>query len=186
MSDIVVTLNTKVDRTTIHPDTTILFQNKYSDDLDATATLKYSNLSTDEKEALNVVLDKLSYYVEPDAVIFNIVRDGKEFDLSTSHVRSAQSTETPTAVTDGQSLLVRFEVPGFTVNTIREISLFYDQDFLTGDLDDLAEIGISITGNGKAFTIDNDRECRVTFLKPETITDLYVINDIAATEIIAV
>lgn len=187
MSDIVVTLNKKVDRTTIHPDTTILYQNNYSDDLPATATLKYSELSTDEKEALNVVLDKLSFAVESSAIVFTIDRDGKSFDLSASYVRDAQSTDTPvTAVTDGQSLLVRFEVPGFTTNTVREITLFYNEAFLTADLDDLAEIGITITGNGEAFTIDNDRECRVSFLKPDLVTDLYVINDIAAAEIIAV
>jgi hypothetical protein len=187
MNDIVMTLNKKIDRTTINADTSIEYVNNYASDLAGSQVFKYSDLSTDEKESLNVVLDKLSFTAESSAIVFNVNRTAKTFDLSDSYVRDAQSTETPlTAVTDGQSLLVRFEVPGFTVNTVREISLFYNEDFLTTDLDDLAEIGITITGNGESFTIDNDRECRVTFLKPELVVDDYIINDVNASQTIEV
>ena len=186
MSDIVLRLNKKIDRTSINSETTISFENNYSDDAPATESLKYSDLSTDEKEALNVVIDRLSFSTEANAFVFNVIRTAKTFDLSESFVRDTPSTAgTLTVVPDGQSLVVRFEVPGFTENTLREISLFYNQDFLTTDLDDLAEIGISITGDGEAFTIDNDRECRVTFLKPELVSDLYIINDVEASQIIA-
>lgn len=187
MNDIVVTLNKKIDRSTIHVDTSIEFINNYGPELGASALLKYSDLSTDEKEALNVVLDKLTYEIEGGAYVFTIDRSGKTFDLSSSYVRDAQSTEAPlTAMTTGQSLVVRFEIPGFTTNAFREISLFYNDDFLTTDLDELAEIGISITGNGQSFTIANDVECKVTFFKPEVVTETYIINDVEFSNIIAV
>ena len=185
MIDIVITLNKKIDRSTINADTTINYVNNYAPEGDNEIDYKYSDLSTDEKEALNVLLDKLSFATETDALVFLIERDGKDFDLSNSYVRDAQSTVGPlTAMPDGSSLIMRVEVPGFSSNVVREVSVFYNEAFLTPDLDALAEIGVSITGTGERFLIDNDRECRISFLKPEIVSDFYIITDVDASLII--
>ena len=186
MSDIIITVNKKIDRALINDDTQIVFVNNYMPDSVLNVDFKYSDLSTDEKESLNKLLDFASFSIESDAIVFIVKRNEKEFDLSSSYVRDVKSTASPlTELTIGQSLLVRFEVPGFLQNTVREISLFYDEDFLTTDLDLLDEIGITLTGNGKVFEIENAVECKVSFLKPEIITDNYVISDELSNQILS-
>ncbi len=185
MTDIVIQLNKKIDRTAIHADTTIDIVNNYASEGLALNTFKYSDLSAPEQEALNVVLDKLTFETEGGAIVWNVVRTDKVFDLTTSYVRDAQSTETPlTDVPDGSALTVRFEVAGFIENTFRELSLWYNDDFLVPELDALAEIGITLTGDGASFEITNDLQCKVSFLKPGAVSDFYIINDVEQSQII--
>ena len=185
MSDIVIQLNTKIDRKTIHADTTIDIVNNYASEALPLNTFKYSDLSGSEKEALNEVLDKLTYETEGGAIVWNVFRTDKIFDLRSSYVRDAQSTETPTTdIPDGTAMMVRFEVAGFVENTYREVSLWYNEDFLTPDLDALAEIGITITGNGRDFEITNNLPCKVSFIKPGAVSDFYIINDVEQSQII--
>lgn len=185
MTDIVIQLNRKIDRTTIHADTTIDVVNNYASEGLPLNTFKYSDLSGPEQEALNVVLDKLTYETEGGAIVWNVVRTDKVFDLRDSYVRDDQSTELPlTDVPDGSALIVRFEVAGFIENTFREVSLWYNEDFLTPDLDALLEIGITITGDGASFEITNDLQCKVSFIKPDAVSDFYIINDVEQAQII--
>jgi hypothetical protein len=185
MSDLEIVLNKKVDRITITDDTTIDVVNNYASEGVERETYKFSDLTAPLQEDLLSVLDALSFGAEADAFVFVIERDEKDFDLTGSYIRDAISTDAPTAMTAGQSLKVRFEVPGFFENTFREISLFYDQDFLTADLDLLAEIGVTLAGNGSAFTVANSIQTKVMFSKPDTVSDYYIIVDFKQDEILS-
>jgi hypothetical protein len=186
MSDIVVTMNKKVDRKLVNDSVTISFVNNYAPEADETTEVTYADLSADEKEGLHRVLDFLTYEIEPGAIIWNIIRGGKTFDLGESTVRDEKNTTALPELTGGESLVVLFEVPGFEVNDSRVVNLFYDDDFNSTELESLEEIGIEITGNGKNFTITNVVECKVSFMKPELVTDLYIINDLGANNVIPV
>lgn len=187
MSDIVITLNKKIDRTTVVNETTIRLVNNYAPEADAVLDTTYGDLPSGEQEELKSVLDYLTYEIEPDAKVWNIVRTGKEFDLSTSYIRDREGTlPGGTPIPDGDSLLIRFEVPGFETGSFREVNLFYNDDFNPAELTALEEIGIEITGNGTTFEITNVIQCKVSFTKPELVTDFYIINDPGINNVIAV
>lgn len=187
MSDIVITLNKKIDQSTVTDETTIRLVNNYAPEADAVLDTTYGDLPSGEQDELLSVLDYLTYEIEPDAKVWNIVRTGKEFDLSTSYIRDRESTTPPgEVIPDGDSLLIRFEVPGFETGSVREVNLFYEEDFNPAELTALEEIGIEITGNGTTFEITNVIECRVSFSKPELISDFYIINDPGINNIIPV
>ena len=82
-----------------------------------------------------------------------------------------------TPIDDGTPLNVRFEIPGFSSNNFRNITLFYNQAFNPADVALLLEIGIVLTGDGLAFTIANDVECKVSFSKPVGSSELYIIDN---------
>jgi hypothetical protein len=56
------------------------------------------------------------------------------------------------------------------------VVVFFNDDFNPSDLTALAEIGISLTGNGAGFTVANDIDCRVSFRKPGAVPDVYIIS----------
>lgn len=187
MSDVVITMNKKIDRSTVNNDTTIQLVNNYSAEAEVLTDLKYSDLDAGEKEDFDSLLDRLTWEIEVNAIVWNIVRTGKEFDLTTSYVRDEESSMPPaTALTTGQALVVRFEIPGFETGTVRELNLFYNDDFNPAELTDLLDIGITVTGDGSVFTITNTIECKVSFYKPELVVDFYIINDVGQNDIIPV
>lgn len=145
------------------------------------------DLDATNKEAFYKTLDNANHLIEADALICKIVRDGKIFSLNSSFVRDAVSTDgTLTKIPDGTQLKARFEVPGFLVNTVVEIDLWIAEDFNPADLTALDAIGISITGDGGYFTIDNATDCKVSFAVPSGATDLYIIDDPESANIITV
>jgi len=187
MSDLVITMKKRIDRVSISNATTIDFVNEYAAEPDALTTTTYGDLSVDEKAALLLVLDHLTNEIEAGAKVWNVARTGKTFDLSGSYIRDDESTEPLlTVMPTGESLLVRFEIPGFLTNQVETVSLWYNQVFDSGDVTALAALGIELTGDGKVFEIVNDTEVKVSFLKPELVTDLYIINDLEANNVIPV
>lgn len=145
------------------------------------------NLDATNKEAFYKTLDNATNYVEADALIWKIVRNGKIFSLNSSFVRDAVSTDgTLTKIPDGTPLKARFEIPGFLTNTIYEFVFWIAEDFNPVDVSALDAIGITLTGDGGYFTIDNLTECKVSFSVPSGVTDLYIIDDPNSATIIAV
>jgi len=145
-----------------------------------------NDLSSDNLEAFKKVIDFMSFSVLEDAIIWNMELVDKTFYLAKSYVRDAESTGTVTDVTVGTPLIVQFETPSFTVFNITELSLWYDQAFDPAELTALENVGITVTGDGKQFTIDNTIECKVYFKKPDAVTDVYVINNQALNQVIPI
>lgn len=153
--------------------------NKYQLGADDVFTLELNDLDSTNKEGFYKTMDNANYLIEADALIWKIKRTGKVFNLNTSFVRDAISTDgTLTKIPDGTQLKARFEIPGFDVNEYREIDLWIGEDFNPTDLGLLAEIGITIDGDGGYFEIDNATACRVSFSVPSGATDVYIIDDV--------
>jgi hypothetical protein len=174
MSDLKIQLFTRIDRRNVANDTQIELENVYLNE--PAFPVVFEDLSSNEQEGLLRVLDFQTFAAEENAIIWEIEQVGKVFDLTSSFVRDNKDTDTRTAITTGQSLIATFEIPGFDVNPSREVVLFYNDDFNPSDLDDLAELGITLTGNGSGFTVSNTTDCRVTFRKPGAVSEVYIIN----------
>lgn len=159
----------------------------YSDENNYDSEVSINDLDSGNLEALKKVLDFMSFSVYDSATIWNIDLGSKTFSLGKSYVRDAESTELPvTEITAGTPLIVQIETPSFTVFNVFDLSLWYDQDFDAAELTALEALGITVTGNGKEFTISNTIECRVYFKKPDVVTNIYVINNAAINQIISV
>jgi hypothetical protein len=134
-------------------------------------------LSAARLEAFCKVIDNSTYAIELGALIWKIKLASKTFNLESSYVRDRLATDgTLTAMPDGTPIKVRFEIPGFSTTTTREIDLWYNTAFNPTDVADLLDLGITLTGDGSEFTIANTIECKVTFRKPTGATDAYVID----------
>jgi len=163
----------------------IVVENKFYSDGPASYTVEAADFDATYQEALKKVVDKVLFPLQSAALVWKMVKSSRTYNLENSYVRDAVSTETPlTALTDETQLKVRFEIPGFSSSNYREIDLWYNDDFNPTDLDLLAEIGISLSGNGAEFTIHNDIECKVSFSKPTASTEIYIIDDIYYNDII--
>jgi hypothetical protein len=138
-------------------------------------------------EAFLKTIDKFTYSISENAIVWKIAKTAKTYNLEGSYVRSALVSGVAIGVLeDGVPLRVRFEIPGFTSSNSREIDLWYNDAFNPTDLDLLAEIGISLSGNGAEFTIANNVDAKVSFRKPTGVTGVsYIITDQYANEIIA-
>jgi len=108
-------------------------------------------------EAFKKVMDACTWIVEEDALIWKISKTGKTFNLENSYIRDAEDTTGPlTAIPDATPLIVVVEIPGFTEGRSMELSLWYNDDFDSGELDAIRDqLNVVITGNGSEFTIDN-------------------------------
>lgn len=189
MSDIQIILNTHVDRQKIidalTTDSSYVVEVVDNYLTNSTLVLDLNDLDATNKEAFYKTLDNATNLIEADALIWKIIVTAKEFDLSGSYVRDAVSTDgTLTLLTLGTPLKVKFEIPGFETVNYREIDLWYDDDFNPTDLTALAEIGISLFGNGGKFTVTNAVDCKVSFKKPDLATEVYVIDYEFGTQIV--
>ncbi|MBC7523508.1 MAG: hypothetical protein H7239_03615 [Flavobacterium sp.] len=147
--------------------------------------IAFSILDAAYKEAFLKVIDQATFAVEGNVKVWNIVKNGKSFDLTDAKIRDQINTESLTTyVDDGTPIKLKIEVPGFSSSNFREIDLWYNQTLNPADVALLAEIGITITGNGTVFSIANAIECKVSFAKPTAILDVYLINYTEANTII--
>lgn len=150
-----------------------------------TQTFNLGELNPTELEGFLSFLDYATMTFQGNAVIWIIETTAKNFDLSQSYVRVDTTTERPLTPVDAATpLKVRFDVPGFAANNFREITLWYAEDFDPDDLLLLEEIGITLTGNGTSFSIENIIDCKVSFSRPEVIEIPYIINFDKSNEII--
>jgi hypothetical protein len=189
-----ITMQSRLDSPTI--DAAILndvpidieFVNEYSENLVATTTVSINDLVSGDLSSLKGIIDFLTVAIEPSALIFNVLLDGKIFNLQDSYVRDIKDTSgTLTAIANGTPLIVRFEIPGFEGNQIFDLSLWYNQAFSPTEIEDLrATLAIFVTGDGSEFTIANDTICKVSFLKPIPTSDVYVIKSEAENVIFTV
>jgi len=192
MSKIQIILNGHVDRETIAAalidDSSYVVEvvDNYSD-TPTTYNLDIYDLDSTNKEAFYKTLDNASNLIEDTGFVWKVVRTGKSFKTEDSFVRDAVSTELPlTELDDGTPLKLIFETPGFLVNTATEIDLWYNQDFNPTDLAALADVGIVLSGDGKAFSFTNTTDCKVYFRKPSGATEIYIIDYDGSNDIIAV
>lgn len=181
MSKIKMTFTDFVDRITIAstlgiPDDFIVdVENQFNASETVEMNLRYASPAS--LESFLETMDEATFLFQQDALIWNITLFGKNVTLDQSYVRDAVSTQRPlTALPVGSLLTARFEVPGFTENAYRELTLRYDTEFDPAELLLLEEIGIEVTGNGTSFAITNMTECKLSFYKPAIVLDKYVIN----------
>lgn len=141
------------------------------------SSLSVNGLDSATLAALYKLTDACSYTFEDGGYVFVVRMSGKGFDLTDSYIRDAADIVKPMpAIPDGTPLMVRFEIPGFGENSFREIPAYYNTAFDPMDLISLSEIGISLTGDGSAFTVTNSTDCRVGFFKPDTSPERYIID----------
>ncbi len=191
MSKLQITLNNQVDRAVIDADIALdgfaiaVINSFYPEGL-ATVTIDAADFDGTLLEALKKVVDKAVFSLEENAYVWKIERVSKTFNLNDSFIRDVLSTEPIlTKIPDGEPIKARFEIPGFASDNFREIDVWIAEDFAPGDLALLAEIGITITGDGGYFTITNSVECKVSFYKPVSAIVGYVIVDPNAQTVIA-
>lgn len=184
MNNVQIIFNSHVDKVSISDVLTAIGSyeidvvNNYNNDALNVFVLDLDDLDTTGLNAMYNVLDNASFLIENAALIWKVVRDGLDFDLTNSFIRDvASTTGSLTAIPDNTQLKARFEIPGFQSTNYREIDLWYNEDFNPTDLVLLREIGIVLTGNGGFFTIANDTDCKVSFSKPSGVTDVYIIDD---------
>lgn len=149
--------------------------------------LHVSDFSSTEKTALYRILDKGSQLYEMSAKIVVVKKDGKTFNLEDSFVRDTEAVVKVdrTVLPDETPIKLRLEIPGFASNNFRELELLYNSDFSTEAIGLADELGISITGNGAEFTIDNSVECKISFHAPDGLEASYVIDFPEAKDVIA-
>ena len=183
MNNIQIIINGQSDRKIIEAAATaslpyfIDIINNILPDAPATSTLDILTMDSSYVEAFKKVIDTATFEVEAGVLVWNIYNDGRDFSLTDSYVRNSKDTSgTLTAISDGQPIKMRIEIPGFSSSNFREIDLWYNQDFNPTDLDLMLEIGVTITGNGANFNIANTIDCKMSFSKPTAITDTYFVN----------
>jgi len=153
----------------------------------ADVVVDVSSLGTTLVDAWKKIIDHLSFQYEEDALIWKIAKVSKTFSLAKSYVRDTETTDgSLTALTTGTPLLMTIEVPTFSGVDSVDVALWYGTAFNPTDLSNAAAIGVTITGDGTTFTIDNDRECKIYFSKPTSATLSYVIDYPTYNEVIAV
>lgn len=137
-------------------------------------------------EAFKKTVDKMTFPVAEDAIVWKIEKTAKTFNLENSYVRDAlASGKGASALDDGMPIKVRFEIPGFSVNNFRVIDLWYNTDFNPTDIDLLDEIGITLSGNGSEFSIVNVIDCKISFSRPTSgVSEVYIIDNPYTNEII--
>lgn len=135
-----------------------------------------SDLSAGEKANLKEVIDALTFELEANALVWKIANDTKSFDLSKSYLRNAKDTTALNELDVDTPLIVVFEFATFSVNKTFELSLWYDNGFLASELADLEAMGVTVIGDGKAFAITNNCDVRMSFKKPQSILDMYIID----------
>jgi hypothetical protein len=158
----------------------------YSNALTSLVTIDLASIDSVVSEAFMKINDYTTFLVEEGASICKVTRNGKIFSLSGSYVRNKEATESVTSLSTGFPLIVRFELASFTANKVIDLNLWYDSDFLPGELEHLSANGIEVSGTGIEFEITNTIDCKVSFVKPEGVTDIYVIVDDNYNEIITV
>lgn len=144
----------------------------------ATSPLNIISFSSEELETFNLLNDKLTFALEQDAYIINVTKTAKNFSLEYSYIRSIESTARPIdELPTGTPFELVFTVPSFESSpVIVVVSMWYAEIFDPADIDALAAIGIGLDGNGRDFIIDNVIQCKIELRKPESVTDVYVID----------
>lgn len=152
--------------------------NEFAAGLSETYIVDVADFDSAYKEAFYKSIDKMTFPIAENALIWKIEKTGKTFNLQNSYVRSElTSGKGSVDLDDGVPLIVRFDIPGFVTSSFREIVLWYKNDFDPADVTLLTEIGIDLTGNGSEFTIDNAVECKVSFSRPISgVSEVYIID----------
>lgn len=150
--------------------------NGYFPDGDPVQVINIADWDSDYIEAFKKVIDAVTFAVHENALVWKITETSKTFNLENSYVRDGLSTAgTLTALDDNTQIKARFEVPGFLGPTLVEIDVWYNAPFNPADIASLAAVGIAITGDGKAFTVANKTEFKLSFFKPTGAASNYVI-----------
>ena len=137
-----------------------------------------ATMDADTLEAFKKVMDVFTYRFEQG---FPVVKIGynptdKTFSLEKSYLRNAVSTAALPVLPAGFPVTVRFEFSGFVVNEVVEVTALYGQAFSNGEVNKLVKAGVILSGNGTEFTIENSRECKVYFSKPDGVEGQYIIQ----------
>lgn len=156
----------------------VTINNEYSPELKPVYTALLKEMDADTLTAFKKVVDFFSYGLEAGCPVIAVEYDSvnKVFDLTKSYLRSEISTEIPTSLDNGLLISLRFEFAGFLINDFVDVELFYNQPFSSEDVAALSHYGISLTGSGKIFSIENSSDCRVYFSKPQNVVGRYIID----------
>lgn len=141
-----------------------------------------TGFTVDYFQALKDVIDRSVFKFFENSIVFNVVFDNalKSFDLTNSFVRTdVDSTATQGTVTTGQLLKALFVTPGLESPVYTEIDLPYGQAISAGDNTKMTNIGLELNlgGTGDEFSIKiQSVPFKVMFLKPDAVTDNYVVQ----------
>jgi hypothetical protein len=181
MNNIEVVINGRVDRDMIDAaiaaseNMYITVKNNYTAPFGETAVL-VNELNASYLEAFKKVIDYCSYKVEQGGYYFLVEKVNKNFSLQNSYYRNEIDTSsTHLPIPGGKALLFLFEIPGFGISEIIPVSAWFGTPFLQDDIDLLATKGITLTGDGDVFEIENVVPVRLKIVKPEVVTDKYII-----------
>ena len=185
MSDVLnITMLKRLDQDNIDnalavPETlTILLANGYASGIPEADYADVNNMDHDTLAAFKKVMDFLSNRFEAACPIWKIGFESgsKTFDFSNSYMRDTVATTGVTAMPAAQPLTVRFEFASFTIPQYVDITYTYNESISGTDKNALAAYGISVTMDGVGFNVSNERECKISFYKPDAQEGNYVID----------
>lgn len=167
---------------------TIVFQieQNSSIDVDVNESLvidaDLTGFSVDYLQALKEVNDRVSFKFFENVCYFNIQYNEttKVFDLSESFVRTNVDTSVSQgSIVTGQMLEAYFITPGIDGNVYTKIDLPYGSAISSSDETKMLNIGLELNlgGTGDLFSIKTQKvPFKVMFVKPDAVTEKYVIN----------
>lgn len=138
--------------------------------------------TTDYLASLKNVIDIAGFKHEENAIVWNVVYNisTKEFDLTSSYVRTQKDTSTAaTAITTGQLLKAVFQTPGFDGPVKTVIDLPFGQSISAPDAAAMLAVGLELdlSVTGDLFSIKTQSvPFKVSFMQPDAVTENYVID----------
>ena len=144
--------------------------------------MQFTDASIDYITALKNVFDASSFVHEENALVFNVQYNAviKEFDLTSSYVRTLRDTSLPgAAIPTGQILLAVFTTPGLDAPIKTVIELPYNQTIDLASISIIKDLGISLdklsTGSNLIVT-SHLVPYRVDFIQTESRIETYIID----------
>ena len=129
-------------------------------------------------------MDIISYQFEKakNNIFVKYTSGTKEIDLTGSHVRVLNGTETRTAITTGTPIVIDFikDLGVFNTPSVQKerIIITYGEAISVENIATLATIGVVLTGNGSKFTVAiTGRDIKVDFVKNVNEDNVYIKNE---------
>lgn len=132
--------------------------------------------------ALKQIIDVSSFMYEENVFNYKVKYDvgTKEFDLEDSFIRTNKDTTAAQgSIVDGQLINAVFSTPGIDGLVYTTIELPYNEPISAPDKAALLAVGIELnfTVTGSLFSIKTQSvPFKVSFLKPDAVTDKYIID----------
>jgi hypothetical protein len=137
----------------------------------------YGDIPTAYKTAMKEAIDYTTYLNEDPALVFHVAFDGTTHTM-TGYDRTGIPS-TGTAIDENDVLIAVFQIAWLNGKADRlELPLTLKEGVAldTTEVSDLADKGITVSGNGQSFTISNDTPYLLQCVRPPGETQTYIIN----------